>query len=139
MNEDRCFHGIYAMYYCFLQGVVRLAHDSNPQGAGGGINVSIFDTLNEKLLAQGFPRWNAGPYVVEPIVSVGFILATVLMGFHGLIFAVLLFGLVKYSNSNGGLAGLMGGPSNQGPTGRARGRGGRPNSGTGSGQRLGRL
>ena len=39
---------------------------------------SIFDQLNDRLISAGFPRWNLGQNVVEPIVSVALILALVL-------------------------------------------------------------
>ncbi|XP_033106804.1 protein FAM241B-like [Anneissia japonica] len=86
-------------------GTVR--HDDHRQGEGENQQegmmgqISIFDTLNQKLLDGGFPRWNAGPYVVEPIVSVGFILAGLLAGIRGIIFAGVLFIVCKYSVGEG--------------------------------------
>ena len=63
---------------------------------------SIFEGLNQKLLGLGIPRWNVGSYVVEPIVSVGFLAAFLLMGFRGLLFAALLFLVVQVSMGGGG-------------------------------------
>ncbi|KXJ09579.1 uncharacterized protein FAM241B [Exaiptasia diaphana] len=60
-----------------------------PGGIGGG---SIIDQFNNKLLAAGFPRWNLGQNVVEPIVSVMLILALVFFGLKG----VLMVGLVWF-------------------------------------------
>lgn len=54
----------------------------SPQRQQGG---SIFDQLNLRLLDAGFPRWNLGQNVVEPIVSVALILALLLFGFRGFI------------------------------------------------------
>jgi hypothetical protein len=66
---------------------------------------SIFESLNQRLLASGFPRFDLGQYKIEPIVTVGFILAFMLLGFRGLLFGALLFAIVNMSNSsnNGGL------------------------------------
>ena len=61
----------------------------NPPGQEGG---SIFDQLNNRLVSAGFPRWNLGQNVVEPIVSVALILALVLFGLQG----VLLVGVAWF-------------------------------------------
>lgn len=65
-------------------------HSQNPphEQQGG----SIFDQLNNRLISAGFPRWNLGQNVVEPIVSVALILALVLFGIQG----VLLVGVVWF-------------------------------------------
>merc|ERR1712142_1075025 len=69
-----------------------------------GPTANIFDSFNDRLVANGFPRWNISSYVVEPIVSIGFIAALLLIGVHGLIFALGLFFIVKWggvgNNSN---------------------------------------
>lgn len=66
------------------------SHSQNPpQEQQGG---SIFDQLNNRLISAGFPRWNLGQNVVEPIVSVALILALVLFGIQG----VLLVGVVWF-------------------------------------------
>ena len=86
---------------------------------------SVFDTLNQKLLDAGIPRWNLGSYVIEPIVTIGFLLALLIFGLPGIIFGGLLFAVSKWSQtggeggSSGGYqprGGGMGGPSysNQG-------------------------
>ncbi|KAJ7372798.1 hypothetical protein OS493_016717 [Desmophyllum pertusum] len=59
------------------------------QGQGGG---SIFDQLNNRLISAGFPRWNLGQNIVEPIVSVALIIALVLFGIQG----VLLVGVAWF-------------------------------------------
>ena len=58
------------------------------EGAGG----TVFDQLNNRLLATGFPRWNLGQNVVEPIVSVALIFALVFFGVRG----VLLVGVAWF-------------------------------------------
>lgn len=65
-------------------------HGQNPapEHQGG----SIFDQLNNRLISAGFPRWNLGQNVVEPIASVALILALVLFGIQG----VLLVGVVWF-------------------------------------------
>ena len=65
-------------------------HSQNPPHEQGG--GSIFDQLNNRLISAGFPRWNLGQNVVEPIVSVALILALVLFGIQG----VLLVGVVWF-------------------------------------------
>jgi len=62
---------------------------TSPQENQGG---SIFDQLNNRLISAGFPRWNLGQNVVEPIASVALILALVLFGIQG----VLLVGVVWF-------------------------------------------
>ncbi|XP_071952586.1 protein FAM241B-like [Antedon mediterranea] len=101
----------------------------NQQQQGMMGQVSIFDTANQRLVDNGFPRWNAGPYVVEPIVSVGILLAGLFAGFAGIIFAGLLFFVCKYSTGEGNSSWWRGG-------GRGNG-GGRNLGGSGGGRRLG--
>ena len=108
-------------------------------GGGDGRGASMFDSLNQRLLEAGVPRWNAGSYIVEPIVSVGFLVIGLLIGWRGLLFAGGLFLLSKWSMSGGTnpFAGF-------GRFGRRQGRGQRPGVSRnmfprrGGGQRLGR-
>ncbi|XP_050394687.1 protein FAM241B [Patella vulgata] len=109
------------------------------QGEGG--QVSIFDSLNQRLLALGLPRWNAGPYVIEPIVSVAFLLAGLFLGIPGLLMGLVLFGVVKLSQS-GGIPGQdlifgLGRNQNQNTNHRNPGNNRKPRGG-GGGHRLGR-
>ncbi|XP_041485852.1 protein FAM241B-like [Lytechinus variegatus] len=99
------------------------------QGGGAG-GVSIFQVLNQKLLDAGIPRWTLGTTVVEPIVTVGFILAMLLLGVKGLFLGAILFAAVKFS---GGMDESGAGNSN---TGRNTGGGGR-GGGTGGGRTTG--
>ncbi|XP_013409784.1 uncharacterized protein FAM241B [Lingula anatina] len=85
-------------------------HNDNPyqQGAGGVQTVSIFEVMNQKLLDAGLPRFNLGPYTVEPIATVGMILAGLMFGLPGLVFGALLFIVVKVSNGQGNQGGQEG-------------------------------
>ena len=67
----------------------------------------MFDGLNQRLIGYGFPRFNIGHHTIEPIVSVGFILAGLLLGLPGLLLAAFLFFVSKMS-SGGGLGGFFG-------------------------------
>ncbi|XP_022109060.1 uncharacterized protein C10orf35-like [Acanthaster planci] len=106
-------------------------HDG--QGAAGyqGHGISIFDTLNQRLLNLGIPCFNLGPYAIQPIVTVGFLLAMLLFGLPGLLFAGILFAVVKLSGGAGG------GGSGSGENGGAWGGAGR-STGSGDGQRRNR-
>lgn len=87
---------VYGIVY--FQGFVQ--HQEYNQQYGGGPQaqtVSIFDVANQKLLDAGFPRWNLGSYTVEPIASVGCLLAGFMFGLQGILFAALLFFVVKWS------------------------------------------
>ena len=82
-----------------------IQHDDNAHqqgGMGGGQSVSVFTVVNQKLLGLGLPQFNVGPYVVEPIVLVAFVIAGLLMGIPGLIFAALLFFVSQWSGVGGG-------------------------------------
>ncbi|CAH1794592.1 unnamed protein product [Owenia fusiformis] len=124
--------------------------DAMMQGQGGGQRgmgyaqgPSMFDTLNQKLLNAGFPRWNAGPYVVEPLVSVGLLVLFMMAGFRGLLFGAVLFMVCKWSTSGGGggvqdwLGGGGAAPQGPRPGGGGNPPGNRPGTG-GGGNRLGR-
>ncbi|CAC5392856.1 unnamed protein product [Mytilus coruscus] len=100
------------------QGFVQHDNNAYQQGQAGGQSVSVFTVVNQKLLGYGLPRFNVGPYVVEPIVIVAFVLAGLLMGLPGLIFAALLFFVSQWSGiggeGGGGGAGQRMGGGNQG-------------------------
>lgn len=70
------------------------SHMQNPPVQQGG---SIFDQLNNRLITAGFPRWNLGQNVVEPIVSVALILALVLFGFQGVLLVGVLWFIMQQS------------------------------------------
>lgn len=105
-------------------------------GGQGGQQFSVFDGLNQRLVEYGFPRFSIGSHTVEPIVTVGFILAGLLLGLPGLLLAAILFFVSKISTSGGGLASFFGG-GDAGQGGRGLG-GSRSRSTEGEGHRLGR-
>lgn len=80
------------------RGGVNAQADADPHYHGPTANV--FDSFNDRLIANGLPRWNLGSYVVEPIVSIGFLAALLLIGVYGLIFALGLFFISKWSGGN---------------------------------------
>ena len=103
-------------------------------GEGDGQQFSIFDGLNQRLIGYGFPRFNIGSHTVEPIVSVGFILAGLLLGLPGILLGLILFFVSKMSTSEGGLGSFFGG----GDQGQGQGQSGRrSNLPQGGGHRLG--
>ncbi|KAK3760525.1 hypothetical protein RRG08_022810 [Elysia crispata] len=61
-----------------------------------GQPISIFQVLNQKLLAFGIPPFNIGDLVIQPIVSVGLLLSLLLFGIHGLIFGAILFAVERH-------------------------------------------
>lgn len=128
------------LYVLNWQGYIRHedddGQDQQGQGQGQGQQVNMFDVLNQRLLNYGVPRWNAGPYVVEPIVSVGFVLAGLFMGLKGILFGGLLFFVTKWSQSGGGFSRLFGGGGDSGRQQGPGSSGGRISSS--SGHRLGR-
>ncbi len=73
---------------------------------------NVFEGLNSRLLNLGVPRWNVGSYVVEPIVSLGFLLAFIFLGFPGLLFAAILF-ILSQATLGGGGRGWQGGGARQ--------------------------
>lgn len=89
-------------------------------GGGGAARWSMFEGLNQRLVAMGCPRFNIGSHTVEPIVSVGFLLAGLFLGLPGLLLAAMLFFLSKISTTPGGINSFFGsgnsGGRNQGPT-----------------------
>ena len=68
-------------------------------GTGNGVS-TFFTNLNERLLAAGLPRWNIGPYPVEPIVSVAAVLAVMFLGLSGFLIVALLFFLSNMGGAN---------------------------------------
>ncbi|XP_043535158.1 protein FAM241B-like isoform X2 [Chiloscyllium plagiosum] len=46
---------------------------------------SLFANLNQRLINMGFPRWNLGNQVIEPLISVLLILLLMMFGMRGLL------------------------------------------------------
>ncbi|XP_078387029.1 uncharacterized protein FAM241A [Cetorhinus maximus] len=55
---------------------------------------SLFTDMNQRLINMGFPRWNLGNQVIEPIMSVFLILLLMMFGMRGLL---LIGGLYLFS------------------------------------------
>jgi hypothetical protein len=94
------FYSVAQNYLAFcvnyvLQGFIQ--NDNTGIPGGHGANLSVFDAINQRLSALGIPTWRAGPYTVRPVVSLGFLLSLLLMGFSGLLFSGVLFFISKYS------------------------------------------
>ena len=79
---------------------INTTHNNN-EAVAHGPATSIFDTVDQRLSSAGMPTWNLGPYPVSPVVSAGFLLSFLMMGFRGLMFSGLLFFVVNYSRTTG--------------------------------------
>ncbi|EDO33771.1 predicted protein [Nematostella vectensis] len=69
-----------------------------PPGPGGLGAGSMFDQFNNKLIELGFPRWNIGDNVVEPIVSVALLLALVFFGIKGVLMVAVVCYLLRQAH-----------------------------------------
>lgn len=58
---------------------------------------NIFQALNQRLTAFGIPSFNLGSIVIEPIVSVGLLIALLVFGLNGLILGLILFFVCRWS------------------------------------------
>jgi len=108
-------------------GAGRAGGGGNEDDAAGGRmeSVTIFDLANEKMIEAGFPRLNLGPYSVEPIAVVGTCFALLLFGLPGLLLALGLFLVVKFSRHGvPSLSDMTGGRRVEGEEEGARRRGG---------------
>ncbi|XP_053306261.1 protein FAM241B [Spea bombifrons] len=64
-----------------------------PQAPGDGAREngrSPFTDINQQLVNMGFPRWNLGNQVVEPVMSILLLFLILMLGVRG----VLLIGLI---------------------------------------------
>ena len=66
---------------------------------GEGQQVSVFVIANQKLKEMGIPSWNIGDLVIEPIVTIGLLLAFFMFGIYGLIFGAVLFAVSRWSTN----------------------------------------
>ncbi|XP_078055464.1 protein FAM241B-like [Mustelus asterias] len=77
------------------QGFIHNSENTNPLYQGqGNQGRSLFADLNQRLISMGFPRWNLGNQVIEPIMSVILILLLMMFGMRGLL---LIGGLYLFS------------------------------------------
>ena len=110
-------------------------------GAAGGVS-SFFTNLNQRLLDAGLPRWNLGSYPVEPIMTVGTLLAVMFFGLAGLLMAAFLFFVTNMGGATGSATGTTQ-PTNTPGGGSSGHSSGNPSSGNrtvfgGSGHTLGK-
>ncbi|KAG8551939.1 hypothetical protein GDO81_004345 [Engystomops pustulosus] len=52
---------------------------------------SPFSDINQQLVNMGFPRWNLGNQVVEPVMSILFLFLILMMGVRGLLLVGLIY------------------------------------------------
>ncbi|BFZ02604.1 hypothetical protein BsWGS_05643 [Bradybaena similaris] len=112
-----------------IQSTRHVQQDNGPQ-------VSIFQSLNQRLVALGIPSFNFGDIVVEPIVSIGLLIALLVFGFPGLIIGLILFVVSRWSTH--GAPEIVSRFFGQGQGGGQGGRDSRQHGRAGSGHRLGR-
>ncbi|KAG9485195.1 protein FAM241B [Eleutherodactylus coqui] len=62
-----------------------------PQDGAQQEGRSPFTDINQQLVNMGFPRWNLGNQVVEPIMSILFLLLILMMGVRGLLLVGLIY------------------------------------------------
>ncbi|XP_069466800.1 protein FAM241B [Ambystoma mexicanum] len=52
---------------------------------------SPFSEINQQLATMGFPRWNLGNQVVEPVMSIVLLLLIMMLGLRGLLLVGLIY------------------------------------------------
>ncbi|KAM3913213.1 protein FAM241B [Leptodactylus fuscus] len=62
-----------------------------PQDGARQEGRSPFSDINQQLVNMGFPRWNLGNQVVEPVMSILFLFLILMMGFRGLLLVGLIY------------------------------------------------
>lgn len=92
-NVAECWFFSCSILFC--QGFTRNADNTN-QPHMGPVNQgqSLFADANQRLINMGFPRWNLGNQVIEPVMSVIAVLMLMFFGMRGL---VLIGGLYLFS------------------------------------------
>ncbi|XP_018421510.1 PREDICTED: uncharacterized protein C10orf35 homolog [Nanorana parkeri] len=66
-----------------------------PQDGARQEGRSPFTDFNQQLVNMGFPRWNLGNQVVEPVMSILILFLILMMGFRGLLLIGLIY-VVSY-------------------------------------------
>uniref|UniRef100_A0A4W3HCR1 Family with sequence similarity 241 member B n=1 Tax=Callorhinchus milii TaxID=7868 RepID=A0A4W3HCR1_CALMI len=81
-----------------VQGFIQHSENTN-QPHRGQVNEgrSLFTDLNQRLINMGFPRWNIGNQVIEPIMSVVLLLMIMLMGMRGILLVGVLYLFSQFS------------------------------------------
>uniref|UniRef100_UPI00398E9C01 uncharacterized protein FAM241A n=1 Tax=Pristiophorus japonicus TaxID=55135 RepID=UPI00398E9C01 len=81
------------------QGFIHNSGNTNqPQQQQGNRGRSLFTDLNQRLINMGFPRWNLGNQVIEPIMSVVLILLLMVGGMRGLLLIGALYLFSQFSH-----------------------------------------
>lgn len=62
-----------------------------PQDGARAEGRSPFTDMNQQLVNMGFPRWNLGNQVIEPIMSILFLFLILMMGVRGLLLVGLIY------------------------------------------------
>ncbi|KAM4034970.1 protein FAM241B [Anomaloglossus baeobatrachus] len=62
-----------------------------PQDGARQEGRSPFTDINQQLVNMGFPRWNLGNQVVEPVMSILFLFLILMMGVRGLLLVGLIY------------------------------------------------
>ncbi|XP_053547986.1 protein FAM241B [Bombina bombina] len=62
-----------------------------PQAEGRQEGRSPFTEINQQLVNMGFPRWNLGNQVVEPVMSILFLFLILMLGVRGLLLVGLIY------------------------------------------------
>ncbi|OCT71922.1 protein FAM241B [Xenopus laevis] len=62
-----------------------------PQEGGRPEGRSPFSEINQQLVNMGFPRWNLGNQVVEPVMSILLLFLILMVGVRGLLLVGLIY------------------------------------------------
>ncbi|KAM4703641.1 protein FAM241B [Rhinophrynus dorsalis] len=62
-----------------------------PQNGARQEGRSPFADINQQLVNMGFPRWNLGNQVVEPVMSILLLFLILMMGVRGLLLVGLIY------------------------------------------------
>ncbi|XP_075466735.1 protein FAM241B [Ascaphus truei] len=85
------------------QGFFNTAGNAGPgpqqaaQAGGGPQGRSPFSDVNQQLVNMGFPRWNIGNQVVEPVMSILLLFLILMLGVRGLLLVGLIYAVSHLS------------------------------------------
>lgn len=92
-------------------------HGGQRQAAEGP---TLFDTWNAKLVQAGIPRWIVGSVTVEPLMTIIFLVIMLFFGLPGLMFLMLLYAVIYFSNNFTGTRRTVRGAGNRPASGSQR-------------------
>ncbi|KAM4636224.1 protein FAM241B [Discoglossus pictus] len=75
----------------------RPGQQPGPQAGGRQEGRSPFSDINQQLVNMGFPRWNLGNQVVEPVMSILFLFLILMLGVRGLLLVGLIYIVSHFS------------------------------------------